>query len=101
MSSKKLNVAGGRELLGVVLQKLQRYSLLVFLVFIAVLYGILIMQINSLSNTQPSSLDVNNQIKAAQLPHIDQSVVKQLQSLQDNSVNVQTLFNEARSNPFQ
>jgi len=101
MNGKKLNLASLRELLGTVLQKLQRYSLLLFLVFIGALYGIIIMQINSLSNMQPSSLDINNQVKAAQLPHIDQSVVKQLESLQDNSVNVQTLFNEARNNPFQ
>lgn len=101
MNGKKLNLAVLRELLVTVLQKLQRYSLLLFLVFVGILYGLVVMQINSLTNTQPSSLDVNNQVKAAQLPHIDQSVVKQLQSLQDNSVNVQTLFNQARNNPFQ
>jgi len=101
MKEKKLNLAAVREIVGNALQKLHGYAFVIFLVFVSVLYGIIFYQINSLSNAQPSSQDISKQVKAAQLPRIDPAVVNQLQSLQDNSVNVQTLFNEARSNPFQ
>ena len=67
-------------------KQIQPYSLLVFLLFVALLYGFVLLRINSLGNAQT---------------HIDQTVVNQLQSLQDNSVSVQTLFNQARNNPFQ
>src|SRR5476651_2687165 len=80
---------------------LRRYSLLVFVAFVALLYGFIAFRISSLGNTEPSQSAVTSQVNAAQIPRIDQSVVKQLQSLQDNSVSVQTLFNQARSNPFQ
>lgn len=82
-------------------KRLRPYSLLVFLLFVALLYGFVLLRISNLSNLQPPEEAVNSQVKAAALPHIDQSVVNQLQSLQNNSVNVQALFNQARNNPFQ
>ena len=83
------------------LQKLRRYGLVVFLVFVAVLYGFVLLRINTLGKVQPSADAVSGQVKSARIPHIDQSVVRQLQSLQDNSVSVKSLFNQARSNPFE
>jgi hypothetical protein len=100
---KKLNLAVKTFLTegsGVIV-KFRRYSLLAFVVFVAALYGFVIMRINNLSNAQPSDVAVSGQVQAAQAPHIDKAVVQQLNSLQDNSVSVQTLFNQARSNPFQ
>lgn len=89
------------DTLGKVINRLRHYSLIIFIVFVSCLYGFLLFRVNSLSNAQPLATDVNEQIKAAAVPHIDQAVVNQLQSLQDNSVNVQSLFDQARSNPFQ
>lgn len=80
---------------------LQRYSVIIFIIFIALLYGFLGLQIDSLSSVEPSSNDVTNQVNAAQITHIDPLVVFQLQTLRDNSVSVQGLLNKARSNPFQ
>lgn len=80
---------------------LRRYSLTLFIVFVVCLYGFLLFRVNSLSNAQPLAADVAKQVNAAAIPHIDQAVVKQLQSLQDNSVTVHSLFDQARSNPFQ
>lgn len=78
----------------------RRFSVVGFVVFVALLYGFLFTRINDLSDVQPSNDSVTGQVQAAGVPHIDESVVKQLESLHDNSVNVRTLFNQARSNPF-
>jgi len=80
---------------------LGHYSIIFFLIFVALIYGFVFLHISSLNSTQPSDQAVSSQIKAAHVPHIDQSVVKQIQSLQDNSVSVQSLFDQARNNPFQ
>lgn len=83
-----------------ILSKLQlvgRYRLLIFILFLVALYGYLVMQINQATSVQPTS----NTPQTAQAAHIDPTLVKQLQQLQDNSVSVQALFNQARSNPFQ
>ena len=97
----KLSIKASRSKLSRLGKKLRPYSLLAFLVFVALLYGFVLLRISTLSGLQPSSDAVSSQVKAANLPHIDQSVVDQLQSLQDHSVSVQTLFNQARNNPFQ
>jgi hypothetical protein len=79
----------------------KRYALAGFIVFVLLIYGIVLLRIQSLNNQQPKPDQVSGQVKAARIPHIDQAVVQQLQSLQDNSVNVQALFDQARNNPFQ
>lgn len=101
MTKEKLSLKDFIDKCAAILQKVRRYSFVVFLVFVALLYSFILLRINSLSNAQPSSNAVSSQIQAARVPHIDQAVIKQLQSLQDNSVSVQSLFNQARSNPFQ
>ncbi|HEY5442403.1 MAG TPA: hypothetical protein VIJ68_02610 [Candidatus Saccharimonadales bacterium] len=83
------------------LEKLRRYNVVFFLVFVAILYAFVLLRINSLNTAQPSSDAVTSQVQAANVPHIDQTVVHQIQSLQDNSVSVQSLFDQARDNPFQ
>ena len=89
------------EKTAIVLQRVSRYSFVLFLVFVALIYGFVILRINDLGNTQPTDNAVSSQVQAAQIPHIDQAVINQLQSLQDNSVSVKSLFNQARANPFQ
>lgn len=83
------------------LKRLRAYAPILFVVFIACLYGFLIMRVSSLNSVEPSQASIDKQVQAAKVPKLDDEVVRQLQSLQDNSVSVQTLFNEARSNPFQ
>jgi len=89
------------EKLAGLLQKARRYSFATFIAFVVLIYGFLLFRIHSLGTAQPSNDAVSSQVKAAHIPRIDQSVVQQLQSLQDNSVSVQALFDQARSNPFQ
>lgn len=86
---------------GVYTKKLQPYGFVTFLVFTTLIYGFVLLRINDLGNREPSADAVNNQVQTIRLTHIDENVVKKLQSLRDNSVNVQALFDEARNNPFQ
>jgi hypothetical protein len=82
------------------LLELRRYSVYLFLGLVVVLYGFLLYRINVLSQAQPSAVTVSSDSRSQSL-RIDQNVIKQLQSLQDNSVSVKALFNDARNNPFQ
>ncbi len=83
------------------LDRLGRYKALFFAIFVVLLYGLVLLHINNLQNAQPSDQAITSQVKAANTPHIEQSVIQQIQSLQDNSVSVQSLFDQARNNPFQ
>lgn len=78
---------------------LKRYRLIIFIVFVVGIYGYLVLQINSATSVEPAT---SQEVTAAQSsPKLDPEVVKQLQELQDNSVSVKALFNQARTNPFE
>ena len=83
------------------LRVVKPYSLFIFLAFVLCIYGFVLLRTHELNNQQPSEDAVASHVKAARLPHIDQTVVQQLKTLHDNSVSVQSLFNQSRSNPFQ
>ncbi len=83
------------------LRRLSRYNLVFFLAFVAIIYSIVFLHISSLNNAQPSEAAVNNQVQAAKLPDINPKTIQQIEALRDNSVSVQSLFDKARSNPFQ
>ena len=100
-SKKKLDVKALLDKAKGWLQVLRRYSFVIFLIFITVLYGFVLLRVNTLNSAQPSSDAVSSQVKAAQIPRINPTLLNQLRSLQDNSVNVKALFNQARNDPFQ
>lgn len=101
MKDKKLDIKSLLPALQASLAKARHYSLPAFLIFIFILYSFVMMRINSLRAAEPTDEQISGQVKAAQVPHIDEKVVEQLNNLEDNSVSVKALFDEARQNPFQ
>ncbi len=77
-----------------------RYAALWFALLLVVTFGFVAFQINNARDAQPSDDAVASQSKGVATPHIDPSVVDQIQRLQDHSVGVRTLFQQARDNPF-
>lgn len=84
-----------------ILQKVKRYMPIIFIIFLATTYGFLIFRINALSQAEPSDESVTEVLSTVKRPKVSQTDVDKLQQLQDNSVDVQTLFKHARDNPFQ
>lgn len=80
-------------------KKINAYRVFLFFLAIASLYGYILWRINVYSNAPPSESEVS--AKTTAQPHIDSETVKKIQSLQDNSVSVKSLFDSARQNPFQ
>ena len=80
-------------------RKLSRYRILLFVVFVASVYGFISYKIFTLSSPSTDSSNVDTQVISL-TPHIDVRVAQQLEGLKDNSVNVKTLFEKARQNPF-
>ncbi|MDB5170288.1 MAG: hypothetical protein JWN82_684 [Candidatus Saccharibacteria bacterium] len=93
----KLDIKELPTLLLAKLELLKRYRIVLFVAFVLALYGYLALQTSKAVNVEPAP----DTATAKTTPHIDPTVVKQLQQLQDNSVSVKALFNDARTNPFQ
>ncbi len=101
MKSKSLKLGPAISLLQNWAVKLKRYAGLLFFLLLAAVYGFVLFRINTLGNAEPSSSAVKSGSNTTKIPHIDDTVAKQLKTLQDNSVSVHSLFDNARSNPFQ
>ncbi|HEV7454183.1 MAG TPA: hypothetical protein VGO07_02895 [Candidatus Saccharimonadales bacterium] len=80
---------------------LKPYTVVLIVVLFAAAYSLVILRINSLSNAEVDQNAVTSQVKSSPSLRIDPQAVQQLQSLKDNSVNVQTLFENQRTNPFE
>lgn len=92
----ELGNLGGQ--LGGIAKRLRAYSGLAFFLLVAVIYGFILWRINVYSNAPASQSEAST---ATVPPRIDPTVAQKMLDLQNNSVNVQALFNEARQNPFQ
>jgi len=101
MKNAELSLNALKPALRKIIGMLRPYVGLMMLVFFAIIYGYIILQINSLSDTPVDPSAVTEESKTTPTPQIDAAAVKQLETLKDNSVNVQTLFEQTRQNPFE
>lgn len=81
--------------------QLAKYKLLLFVLFIAGVYGFLLLTISSLSTMEPTPEQISERSSPIKSAKVDKKIIRQLEQLQDNSVSVKALFDEARDNPFQ
>lgn len=94
-----MNVSDIPKLFAGSLKQLSAYRVILFFLVVASLYGYILWRINVYSNAPASSSEEATQ--TTKQPHINPATVAKIKSLQDNSVNVQSLFDAARQNPFQ
>lgn len=83
-----------------ILKKVLKYGHVIFIVTALASYSFLVWRINSLSQAKPSQDQLTEKLNDIRLPKIDQSVVDKLKQLEDNSVEVKSLLDSARENPF-
>lgn len=83
-----------------VLKKLQKYLLIASFVLVLSLYGFLVLQISNASQSEPNQDEITLQLSKVKRLRIDQESIDKIQQLQDQNVVVQSLFEEARNNPF-
>lgn len=94
----KLDVSAAGKKAGAVFK---RYAAFSFLVIVLCVYAFLIFRINMFTNTEPTDDQVLEKTKTTKRLRIDQSSIDKIQQLKDQNVGVQSLFEEARENPFQ
>lgn len=83
------------------LVKLKQYSSFLFVLFVLGAFGFLTVRVRGYVVSEPSDEAVSERLKSLQRPRIDQKSIDKIQQLKDNSVQVKSLFEQARDNPFQ
>lgn len=76
------------------------YYKFIFIIAILCLYSGIIYRINELSLKEPTDEQIAEKLEKAKGPKIDQNSINKIEQLQDESVAVQALFDDARDNPF-
>lgn len=71
------------------------------ILFVLIIYLLIVWQISSYASAEPNDSEVQTAISSSAVPKIDDKAIEQIQKLEQNSPQVQALFNQARNNPFQ
>ncbi|MBA3758478.1 hypothetical protein H0X10_02510 [Candidatus Saccharibacteria bacterium] len=82
------------------LSKLKRYLGFIFIIGVLGLYSYLVFHINTLAQQEPDESAITERLKTVQRPKIDQDALDKIEQLEGQNIQVQTLFKQARDNPF-
>lgn len=99
-STESLNIDSLKQSGKSILRSMNKYRVFTFFLIVSTLYGFIVWRINVLAVATPTQAEVQTAQQESSTPAIKQSVVDKIMNLKDNSVRVQTLFEEARNNPF-
>ncbi len=100
MTEKKNPLDSIKSKLRSLVKKSGKYAAFIFILVLLGMYSFLVLRINSLTSGEPSDEAVSEKLQTVSRPKIDKAAVEKIQQLQDNSVQVQSLFQAARDNPF-
>lgn len=76
------------------------YYAIAFFVIISCVFGFMVLRINQLANIEPTDQAYSDKLTEVKRPRVDDKVVKVLKNLEDNNIEVQSVFKQARDNPF-
>lgn len=84
-----------------VLNTVKENIVFVLIMAVLIMYGLLVLQIRHLATIEPSNADITKKVNELNTPKLDNDAVNKILQLEDKNIEVKTLFNEARDNPFQ
>ncbi|HSW79438.1 MAG TPA: hypothetical protein VLG47_01550 [Candidatus Saccharimonadales bacterium] len=78
----------------------KKYLNFIILLIFLLLYTFMVVRIDSLSGAAPSDAQVTAKEQAIAQPKIDKATLNKIEKLQNQNIQVQALFNQARNDPF-
>jgi hypothetical protein len=82
------------------LETVGRHRMVIFIVFFLGIYIFLVYRINGLINSDPDPGALSQQLQTVQRLRIDQTSIDRIIELEEQNIEVKTLFEQARNNPF-
>lgn len=83
------------------IRKNKKYASFAFILLILLTYTFLVYRISKFSLAEPSTGSIEQQLQSTGKLKIDQDSINKILKLEEQNVNVQSLFEDARDNPFQ
>ena len=80
--------------------KFKRYHVLIFLLTFLGIYGFLIIRVSNLTQSEPTSAQLGESLGEVKRLRLDQDSIDNLLELEEQNIEVRSLFEQARDNPF-
>lgn len=77
-----------------------RHAAFIVIMVILAVYLVTVWRIGKLATAEPSLEEQTKADSAGKLLRVDEKAIKQIQELEHRNANIESLFNEARKNPF-
>ncbi len=78
----------------------KRFRFIIMFVIFSLMYGYILIQINLVNSRQPSQSQIESNLMEPSKSKINPEYVDKITSLEEESVDIKAIFNEARKNPF-
>lgn len=83
-----------------IITRLKKYGAFVAIIGFLSLYVYMVQRIGSLIQDEPSQSTVDSTIKPVNRLKVDEEAVQQMTELESQNIEIQSLFDQARQNPF-
>ncbi len=81
-------------------KSIQRYLPIILIVGLCSVYILFVYRINSLAQADPEESALTEKLLEVKRPKIDESAIDTMLRLEERSVEVKSIFEQARENPF-
>lgn len=78
-----------------------RYAVVIFIIMVAGILGFMTLQISLYSNAEPTSDQIDEKKNSLKQVKLNDESVQKIQELEDKNINIESLFNNGRDNPFE
>ncbi|MES2970707.1 MAG: hypothetical protein V4702_00080 [Patescibacteria group bacterium] len=82
------------------LKLLRKYIVFGYFIALLMIFGFFVFRINQFSHTEPTEEAVQEKLQTVQRPKLDNAVLEKVEQLESQNIQVQSLFDQARNNPF-
>ncbi len=86
--------------LQILLVIIKKYHITIFAVFFLSIYCFLVYRIDTLVQSEPDAATISERLNSIQRLKIDQSSIDKILELEEQNIEVKSLFQQARDNPF-
>jgi len=87
--------------LNTVIKLTTKYLHMIIFIIFAIMIGTVVQRAGDLSNSEPSATAIKDKINSLGTKKVDQESLNKLKELQEQSVSIESLFDNGRTNPFE
>jgi len=78
-----------------------RYAVILFIVGVVVIFSFMTLSIAHFSDLAPTQVQIDEKKLSVHVVKLDEKSINKITALQDQNINIQSLFDNGRANPFE